>query len=79
MATLSFSESGERCQVKTVNLRKLDSLDLIAVYWMGDAIAHTILSFNFGGEYPTHHGVAKARGFRSARRQARRAASYPMS
>jgi hypothetical protein len=36
---------------KTVDLRELDSLDLIAVYWMGDAIAHTILSFNFGGEY----------------------------
>ena len=36
---------------KTVDLRKLNSLDLIAVYWMGDAIAHTILSFNFGGEY----------------------------
>jgi Domain of unknown function (DUF4105) len=36
---------------KTVDLRKLESLDLIAVYWMGDAIAHTILSFNFGGDY----------------------------
>lgn len=36
---------------KTVDLRQLDSVDLIAVYWMGDAIAHTILSFNFGGEY----------------------------
>ncbi len=36
---------------KTVDLRQLDTLDLIAVYWMGDAIAHTILSFNFGGEY----------------------------
>lgn len=36
---------------KTVDLRKLESMDLIAVYWMGDAIAHTILSFNFGGEY----------------------------
>ena len=36
---------------KTVDLRQLDSLDLIAVYWMGDAIAHTFLSFNFGGEY----------------------------
>ncbi len=35
---------------KTVDLRDLDSLDLIAVYWMGDAIAHTILSFGFGGE-----------------------------
>lgn len=36
---------------KTVDIRTLDSLDLIAVYWMGDAIAHTILSFNFGGNY----------------------------
>jgi hypothetical protein len=36
---------------KTVDMRNLDSLDLIAVYWMGDAIAHTMLSFNFGGEY----------------------------
>ena len=35
---------------KTVDLRQLDSLDLIAVYWMGDAIAHTILSFGFAGE-----------------------------
>ena len=35
---------------KTVNLRQLDTLDLIAVYWMGDAIAHTILSFGFVGE-----------------------------
>ena len=36
---------------KTVDVRQLDSVDLIAVYWIGDAIAHTILSFNFGGEY----------------------------
>ena len=36
---------------KTVDLRKLVSLDLITVYWMGDAIAHTILSFNFDGTY----------------------------
>ena len=36
---------------KTVDVRQLDSLDLIAVYWMGDAVAHTILSFNFGGQY----------------------------
>ncbi len=35
---------------KTVDMRQLDSLDLIAVYWMGDAIAHTILSFGFAGE-----------------------------
>jgi hypothetical protein len=36
---------------KTIDLKQLDSLDLIAVYWMGDAIAHTILSFNFGDDY----------------------------
>ena len=35
---------------KTVDMRKLDSLDLIAVYWMGDAIAHTLLSFGFAGD-----------------------------
>jgi hypothetical protein len=38
---------------KTVDLQKLDAVDLIAVYWMGDAIAHTMLSFGFGGEYVT--------------------------
>ncbi len=38
---------------KTFDLRKLDALDLIAVYWMGDAIAHVMLSFGFGGEYVT--------------------------
>jgi len=32
---------------KTYDLRKLDSVDLIAVYWMGDAIAHIMLSFGF--------------------------------
>lgn len=35
---------------RTFDLRDLDSLDLIAVYWMGDEIAHTILSFGFGAE-----------------------------
>ncbi len=35
---------------KTFDLRALDSLDLIAVYWMGDAIAHTFLSFGFADE-----------------------------
>lgn len=34
---------------KTYDLNKLEGVDLIAVYWMGPAIAHTILSFNFGG------------------------------
>jgi len=32
---------------KTYDLRKLRSVDLVAVYWMGPAIAHTILSFGF--------------------------------
>jgi hypothetical protein len=34
---------------KTFDLRKLDSLDLIAVYWMGDAIAHVMMGFGFQG------------------------------
>ncbi|MGR8941120.1 MAG: Lnb N-terminal periplasmic domain-containing protein [Gammaproteobacteria bacterium] len=33
---------------KTFDLSKLQSVDLIAVYWMGPQIAHTILSFDFG-------------------------------
>lgn len=32
---------------KTFDLNKLDSADLIAVYWMGDAIAHVMISFGF--------------------------------
>jgi hypothetical protein len=35
---------------KTYDLQQLDTLDLIAVYWMGDAIAHIMLSFGFDGE-----------------------------
>lgn len=35
---------------KTFDLKKLDSVDLIAVYWMGDAIAHIMLSFGFEGQ-----------------------------
>lgn len=33
---------------KTFDLKSLDSVDLIASYWMGDAIAHIMLSFGFG-------------------------------
>ena len=33
---------------KTYDLNKLEGVDLFAVYWMGPAIAHTIMSFNFG-------------------------------
>ena len=32
---------------KTFDLRQLDSVDLIAVYWAGDAIAHIMVSFGF--------------------------------
>ena len=35
---------------KAFDLSKLDSLDLISVYWMGDAIAHVMMSFGFGGK-----------------------------
>jgi hypothetical protein len=33
---------------KTLDLGKLESVDLIASYWMGPAIAHVFLSFGFG-------------------------------
>ncbi len=34
---------------KTFDLRQLDSVDMIAVYWMGPEIAHIILSYGFAG------------------------------
>ena len=37
---------------RTVDLGKLETLDLFAVYWMGDAIAHIMLSFGFQDEEP---------------------------
>src|SRR5262245_54715957 len=39
-----------RWEDRTYDLRKLDSADLIAVYWAGKAIAHIMLSFGFAGE-----------------------------
>lgn len=33
---------------KRLDLRQLQGVDLVAVYWMGPAIAHTFLSFDFG-------------------------------
>ena len=35
---------------RTYDLSKLDSIDLFAVYWMGPAIAHTIISFGFADQ-----------------------------
>jgi hypothetical protein len=34
---------------KVFDLRELEGVDLVAVYWMGPAIAHTIMSFAFAG------------------------------
>ncbi|MDP1771049.1 MAG: DUF4105 domain-containing protein [Methylobacter sp.] len=33
---------------QSYDITKLDGVDLFAFYWMGPAIAHTIISFNFG-------------------------------
>jgi hypothetical protein len=37
-------------QTRTYDLRKLDSVDLVAVYWAGKAIAHVMVSFGFAGK-----------------------------
>jgi hypothetical protein len=37
-------------ETRTYNLSKLDSADIIAVYWAGKAIAHVMLSFGFQGK-----------------------------
>jgi hypothetical protein len=39
-----------RYEERRCDLRRLESLDLVASYWMGEAIAHVMLSFGFGGE-----------------------------
>lgn len=39
---------------KVYDLNQLKGVDLIAVYWMGPAIAHTLVSFDFGN----HHHLA---------------------
>jgi hypothetical protein len=35
---------------KTFDVRRLDSVDLLCVYWGSDKIAHVIVSFGFGGD-----------------------------
>jgi hypothetical protein len=35
---------------KTFDLRRLQSVDLISSYWAGEAIAHLMVSFDFGGQ-----------------------------
>jgi hypothetical protein len=39
-----------RWENRTYNLSKLDSADIIAVYWAGKAIAHVMVSFGFEGK-----------------------------
>ncbi len=39
-----------RWETRAYDLRKLDSVDLVAVYWAGKAIAHIMLSFGFEGK-----------------------------
>ena len=36
-----------RWEDRTYDLRKLDSVDIIAVYWTGKAVAHIMVSFGF--------------------------------
>jgi hypothetical protein len=36
---------------RTFELSRLDSVDLVAVYWMGPAIAHIFVSFGFGDDH----------------------------
>jgi hypothetical protein len=36
-----------RWETRTVDLRRLKGVDLVASYWMGDAIAHILVSFEF--------------------------------
>ncbi len=43
----SESDFTPRWEERTYDLRKLDSADIIAVYWTGKAIAHVMLSFGF--------------------------------
>jgi uncharacterized protein DUF4105 len=47
---------------RTFDLRRLDRVDLLAVYWMGPAIAHVFMSFGFGDHHlPISIEVRKTR------------------
>ena len=43
----SESDYTPRWEDRTYDLRKLDSVDIIAVYWTGKAVAHIMVSFGF--------------------------------
>ena len=36
---------------RTFDLQRLDRVDLVAIYWMGPAIAHLLVSFGFGDDH----------------------------
>jgi hypothetical protein len=44
------SDYTPRWETRTYDLNKLDSVDIVAVYWAGKAIAHIMLSFGFQGK-----------------------------
>ena len=46
----SATDFRPRWEERTYDLRKLDSADIIAVYWAGKAIAHMMVSFGFQGK-----------------------------
>jgi hypothetical protein len=48
----SESDSTPRWESRTVDLARLEGVDLVASYWMGDAIAHIAVSFAFAGAPP---------------------------
>lgn len=45
------SDFTPRYDDRTFDLRQLDRVDLVAVYWMGPAIAHLFLTFGFGDNH----------------------------
>jgi uncharacterized protein DUF4105 len=57
-----------RWEPRTYNLNKLDSVDLVAVYWAGKAIAHIMLSFGFEekttSRSPLRHGKSAMKTIR---------------
>lgn len=46
----SETDFNARWEDRTYDLKKLDSADVIAVYWAGKAIAHVMVSFGFAGK-----------------------------
>ncbi|AWT49946.1 hypothetical protein DLE54_10810 [Psychrobacter sp. YP14] len=47
----------ERWSERTVDLDKLSGVDIVNSYWMGEQIAHTLLSFRFEDERPLSFSI----------------------